>query len=227
MKNHQLKKDIIVISSLIILMIISVLFIDYIDVEFVREYAKSFGIFSPLFFMVGMVLAVVIAPVPSLPFDLAAGALFGGFLGGIYTVIGAVIGAVISFWITRRYGKKVVERLFGKEYIEICDLCSEQYLFAIVLITRLIPFSFDVVSYAAGLTKIKTWKFALATAIGTIPITFMLTYTGEVFTMKNKIVNVILALILISTVYFIPKYFNKRTDKIKKKLIKKQNSKKR
>ncbi|MBW2995378.1 TVP38/TMEM64 family protein [Candidatus Woesearchaeota archaeon] len=221
MKNQNFKKSIIVISILVLLMIVSVAFVDYIDVEFVRNYAKSFGIFSPLFFMFGMVLAVVIAPVPSLPFDLAAGAVFGGFLGGVYTVIGAVIGAVIAFWVTKRYGRKVVERFFGKEYLDVCDLCSEKYLFAVVLITRLIPFSFDFISFAAGLTKMKTWKFALATAIGTIPITFMRTYTGEVFSMQNKVVNVVLAVILISTVYLFPKYFNqKRVKKIQQRLKK-------
>jgi uncharacterized membrane protein YdjX (TVP38/TMEM64 family) len=50
---------------------------------------------------------------------------------------------------------------------------------AIVFVTRLVPFiSFDVVSYAAGLTPLAAWRFAVATLAGMTPASFILTHFG-------------------------------------------------
>jgi len=48
-----------------------------------------------------------------------------------------------------------------------------------VLFGRLLPFiSFDMLSYAAGLTPLTFWRFAVATLVGVIPISFLLTHFG-------------------------------------------------
>jgi uncharacterized membrane protein YdjX (TVP38/TMEM64 family) len=50
----------------------------------------------------------------------------------------------------------------------------------LVFVSRLIPFmSFDLVSYAAGLSPIKLWRFALATLLGLIPVSFALAHFGS------------------------------------------------
>jgi uncharacterized membrane protein YdjX (TVP38/TMEM64 family) len=52
-------------------------------------------------------------------------------------------------------------------------------LMAIVLASRLLPFiSFDVVSYAAGLTALSPWRFAVATLAGILPASFLLAHFG-------------------------------------------------
>jgi uncharacterized membrane protein YdjX (TVP38/TMEM64 family) len=46
-------------------------------------------------------------------------------------------------------------------------------------VSRLLPFiSFDVVSYAAGLTALTFWRFALATLAGILPASFLLAHFG-------------------------------------------------
>ncbi len=51
---------------------------------------------------------------------------------------------------------------------------------AVVFGSRLLPFiSFDAVSYAAGLTPLAFWRFALATLLGVVPISFVFTALGE------------------------------------------------
>lgn len=53
-------------------------------------------------------------------------------------------------------------------------------LMAIVFASRLVPFiSFDAVSYAAGLTPLAFWRFAVATLAGVIPISFAFAHFGE------------------------------------------------
>jgi len=41
------------------------------------------------------------------------------------------------------------------------------------------PFvSFDMISYAAGLSRLHAWRFALATLAGIIPASFLLAHVG-------------------------------------------------
>ncbi len=48
-----------------------------------------------------------------------------------------------------------------------------------VLIARLVPIlSFDVISFAAGLTRMGFWGFLIATAVGAAPATFVYSYLG-------------------------------------------------
>ena len=55
-----------------------------------------------------------------------------------------------------------------------------------VLGSRLLPFlSFDLVSYAAGLTPLTFPRFALATLIGVVPISFLLAHFGDQLAAAN------------------------------------------
>ena len=52
-----------------------------------------------------------------------------------------------------------------------------------ILIARLLPFiSFDIVSYAAGLTSMNFWSFFWATGLGQLPATIIYSYAGEMLT---------------------------------------------
>ena len=58
-------------------------------------------------------------------------------------------------------------------------LGSQNSLMLIVLTGRLLPFiSFDILSYAAGLTSLAFWRFAISTLAGIIPISFLLAHFG-------------------------------------------------
>ena len=139
----------------------------------------SFGALAPLVLILCMALSVVIPPIPSLPFDLAAGAAFGPFLGAVYAVIGAEIGAIVSFLIGRAVGQETMSRLLKADLV-FCQKCTDHQLMGMVLFARLIPvFSFDVISYGAGLTNISLRTFALATLVGMTPATFAFTYLGS------------------------------------------------
>ncbi len=146
------------------------------------DYLETTGNWAPLIFMGMMALAVVISPIPSVPLDLAAGIAFGPLLGTAYAVIGAEIGALISFMIGRMLGREVVSKLLRTKIV-FCEKCADHHLATVVLLARLIPvFSFDLVSYGAGMTKMSIKAFALATFFGMIPPTFAFTYLGGTLT---------------------------------------------
>ncbi len=152
---------------------------DWTDPILIAGLLEEWGSLAPLVFMLVMAGAVVISPIPSVPLAAAAGAFFGPFLGTGYSVLGAEAGALISFFITRTLGKKAVTRWL-KSDIGFCEKCSERNLFIVILCARLLPvFSFDLVSYGAGLTRISPRGFAIATFLGMIPPTLAFNYFGS------------------------------------------------
>lgn len=126
-----------------------------------------------------MAIAVVISPIPSMPLDLAAGGVYGPFWGTVYAVLGAEIGAIISFSLARSLGHETIARWF-KRSILLCQRCRDRQLMLFVVFARLLPmFSFDIISYGAGLTAMSLRAFALATLLGMIPPTFLFTSMGH------------------------------------------------
>jgi uncharacterized membrane protein YdjX (TVP38/TMEM64 family) len=62
-------------------------------------------------------------------------------------------------------------------------LNSQNLLTAAAFVSRLAPFiSFDLVSFAVGLTRITTLRFALATLAGILPASFLLAQFGDELT---------------------------------------------
>ena len=153
--------------------------LDYLsEPERLRTAMLSLGLWGPLSVVVLMVLAVVVSPVPSAPIALAAGTAYGHTFGTLYVLMGAEMGALAAFVIARLAGKAAVERWLGRAGV-IRLKGSQGMLMAIVFVTRLMPFvSFDAVSYAAGLTPLSFWRFALATLTGILPASFLLAHFG-------------------------------------------------
>ncbi|HSE57166.1 MAG TPA: TVP38/TMEM64 family protein [Nitrospiraceae bacterium] len=143
------------------------------------QWLEDAGSLAPLMLIASMAGAVVIPPIPSLPLDLAAGAAFGPFLGTVYAVLGAELGAIGAFLIARAAGREALSRYLKADAV-FCQRCTDHQLMGLMFFARLIPvFSFDVVSYGAGLTNISLRTFALATLFGMIPPTFAFTYLGS------------------------------------------------
>lgn len=149
------------------------------DMELLIVAARSWGTLGPLLFIGLMILAIVFNPLPSAPIAIAAGAVYGHTLGTVYIVIGAEIGALAAFLIARFIGADLVRQLIPGS-LSMGRFGTQNGLTLAVFVSRLIPFmSFDLVSYAAGLTQIKFWRFALATFLGLVPVSFALAHVGS------------------------------------------------
>lgn len=136
------------------------------------------GLWGPVLIVTLMTIAVVASPIPSAPIALAAGAACGHLWGTVQVVIGAELGALIAFGLARVLGHDVLRRVFG-DRVDAGLLGSQNALTATVLASRLMPFvSFDMISYAAGLSRLHAWRFALATLAGIIPASFLLAHFG-------------------------------------------------
>jgi uncharacterized membrane protein YdjX (TVP38/TMEM64 family) len=127
-----------------------------------------------------MVLQAIVAFVPSFLLCFANGLAFGPVWGGLLSIASAALATAVSFGIARAVSRVPVETLIGKRSLGAADRWFARYGAYAVLVARLIPVvSFDAVSYAAGLTRMKFWRFLLATILGMTPASFVYAYLGD------------------------------------------------
>lgn len=157
-----------------------VLLFSTLDVSAVKAYILTFGIWAPVISFCLMVFQSVAAPLPAFVLTFANAALFGWIKGAALSWSSAMAGAVACFYIARFYGRDVVEKLTSKMALDSVDDFFKKYGRYAILICRLLPFvSFDVVSYAAGLTSMGFWEFFWATGVGQLPATLVYSYVGD------------------------------------------------
>lgn len=175
----------------------------FVDGEALRATIVGLGWLGPAAVVALMTTAIVFSPLPSAPIAMAAGAAYGHIWGAVYVGLGAEFGALAAFAIARVLGREAMVRWLG-DRVSVGWLGSQNALMAIVFATRLMPFlSFDLVSYAAGLTPIALWRFAAATLLGIAPASFLLAHFGEEFaTADARRVGV--AVIALGTITLVP-----------------------
>lgn len=180
-----------------------------LDPERLTAWLDSLGpVLAPLALIGAMTLAVVVSPIPSAPLDAAAGVAFGPWLGTLYASAGALLGSLIAFRIARALGRELVERLL-RGHISFCQTCSDHLLFRVVLVARLLPFlSFDVISYGAGLTKMSARRFAVATWLGMLPLTFAYVSLGAIFALDGTVL-IVLGLATVAVFLLLPRWIEK------------------
>ena len=151
------------------------------SLEDMKDLILSWGFAAPIMSIVLMIMQAVIAPLPAFLITAANGLVFGVYWGTIISWTGAMCGALVSFMMSRffynSFSKKILRHKQGIEYIERLE---SKYGFNIILTARLLPFiSFDVISYAAGLSRIRARSFFIATGIGMLPATIVYTVFGS------------------------------------------------
>lgn len=168
------------------------------DGQIIRTYIETAGYLGPVLIILLMVVAVMVSPIPSAPIALAAGAAYGHTWGTIFILVGSVLGATGAFYVARYLGFEFVQKS-ARNYFSSKLLKSQNALMGIVLVSRLMPFlSFDIISYAAGLTNLAFWRFALATIIGIAPASFILAHVGsEMVSSELKEIAAALALLAV------------------------------
>lgn len=167
-----------------------------VDVDAAREYILSFGIWAPVVSFFLMVFQSVAAPLPAFVITFANAGLFGWIKGAALSWTSAMAGAILCFAIARLYGRSVVEKFTTRRALKEVDIFFEKYGKWAVLIARLLPFvSFDIVSYAAGLTAMGWWEFIWATGLGQLPATLVYSYVGDM--LVGSVRNVVFGLLIL------------------------------
>jgi uncharacterized membrane protein YdjX (TVP38/TMEM64 family) len=152
-----------------------------------RAWVDERGIWGRVLFVGIIVLQVIIAFIPAEPLEIAAGYAFGAVWGTLLDWLGLVIGTLIVFLFVRKIGVKAVEVFFPREKIDsVKYLNNEKALNATAFILFLIPGTpKDLLTYIAGLTKIRLLPWILLTSIARIPSVVTSTISGNALGLEH------------------------------------------
>lgn len=158
-----------------------------------RAWIDARGFWGKVLFVGMIILQVVVAFIPAEPLEIAAGYAFGAFWGTVLVWIGLVVGSTIVFLFVRKIGVKAVEVFFPREQIDSLKyLKNEKTLNTAAFFLFLIPGTpKDLLTYFAGLTKIKLLPWVLLTSIARIPSVVTSTVGGNALGTQKYIFAVI------------------------------------
>lgn len=146
--------------------------------EAIVNFVNSAGPFGPLAYILVQILQTIIAPIPGNVVGAVGGFLFG-FWGILWTTIGSAIGVFIVFYLAKKYGRKLVLKLTKKKDLGKFDKIPEERAGTIFFMLFLIPgLPDDIISYAAGLSKISIPKLLVLWVVGRMPAVIVTNYIG-------------------------------------------------
>ena len=158
------------------------------DFQKLKDFVASYGPYAAAISFLLMVLQSVVTPLPAFLITFANAALFGFWKGALLSWSSAMVGAALCFFIARSLGREAVEKLTSKGALKNIDDFFKRHGKQSILIARLLPFiSFDIVSYAAGLSSVSFLGFWVATGLGQLPATLVYSYVGGFLTGGAKL----------------------------------------
>lgn len=144
-----------------------------------EEAIRALGMWGVLASIGFMVLHSFI-PFPAELVAIANGMIYGPVVGTLITWTGAMLGASVAFCLARTLGRPFVERMVSRNNWQRLDEWAAQDGWRVVLVSRLIPvIAFNMVNYAAGLTRLTWWQFLWTTGIGILPLTLLMVIMGD------------------------------------------------
>jgi uncharacterized membrane protein YdjX (TVP38/TMEM64 family) len=174
------------IVSIVILGVLVVLSFGsfFIDLNTIRYSIEAAGAWAPVLYIATKASTVIFAPLSGTPLYVFSVPLFGFWYGIIYSFIGDFIGAVVTFYISRFFGRPVVEYLAGKKNMPHIEDALELMATPKGFITmRIAAVSMpEIASYAAGLTPINFFFFIVVHMLVDIIPIFVISSPGLFFT---------------------------------------------
>ena len=144
------------------------------------EWVKGLGVWGPVAFIAGYVVATVLF-IPGSLLTLAGGAIFGLTKGVMIVFLAAVLGSSAAFLVSRYVARSWIERrLAGNARFASIDRAVGAQGRKIVFLLRLSPvFPFTLLNYGLGLTNVRFVDYVTA-SVGMLPGTLLYVYYGKV-----------------------------------------------
>ncbi len=130
--------------------------------------ALSTGFWGPLLYIGVYVLRPLIL-FPSTVLTVLGGFVFGPVAGVLYTIVASNLSSSLAYLVGRFFGQGLLPEGGGDGWIARYATRMRANSFETVLIMRFIFLPYDLVTYLAGLLRIRFVPFILATALGSIP----------------------------------------------------------
>lgn len=179
--NRMKKQKIIEILWFLIVVVLFFLSLQLIRSGDLDIFVTKAGIFAPIILLLLKMTTLIVAPLGGSPLYIIAGALFGGFKGFLLTLSGDILGSAVCFFLSRRYGERVLSTFVGSQNKDrVVGAVSLLGNTSSIVKARLAFISIpELLSYAAGLSRVSFWKFMLINALFYIPVDLTLVVLGS------------------------------------------------
>jgi len=157
--------------SLIVLLIVGAIwFINRVGVDQIRANVAQFGIWAPFIILFLRLTSIIVPAFPGTAYAILSGALFGFAQGLIVIAIADFLACTTNFFVARRYGRAVVQRLVGERFMNRLDQWSQKYLEGnfFLMTGALMSSFFDYICYGAGLSRMSWKRFMSALALSIV-----------------------------------------------------------
>jgi uncharacterized membrane protein YdjX (TVP38/TMEM64 family) len=154
--------------------------------ERLRELVERSGPWAPLTYIVAKATATIVAPFSGVPLKAASGALFGLAGGFFYSLIGDVVGGCVCFLAARKVGRNTVGRLTGDGGLDRLNVLLDRGLGGwrgLLFFRVTFPAVYNLVSFAAGSTRLPFRQYLAVTTFGGIVHTGILVTIGASVTL--------------------------------------------
>lgn len=142
-------------------------------------YIHGFGWLGPVILSLLHLLQILISILPGDVFYFAAGYVYGLVPGFTLNLVVTVGSGLLAFFIARRWGRPVVDRLAPSSVIDRWDAAARRHGFVFFVMSFMLPvFPTDTMNYVAGLSLIPWQQFALASLLGRAPMILLFTLLG-------------------------------------------------
>lgn len=173
----------------------------FVDITSVKDWVGRAGVWGPLVFIILKASTHIIMPLSGSPLYPIVGLLFGFWPGIMYTVMGDMIGVTTNFFLSRKFGKRLISRWIPDNEESLLNriinyMDDAKGFFHTALTFFATP---ELLSYAAGLSRLPYIKFILIiTPIGAVSTSALVLF-GSFFGAESQSLWVTFSIPILAT----------------------------
>ncbi|MEK7642354.1 MAG: VTT domain-containing protein [Patescibacteria group bacterium] len=180
-KFFMKKEKIIEIIWFVVIVALFIISIKMIRSGELESIVKSFGLWGPLVIILLKITTLVVAPLGGTPLYIISGALFGTTKGLLVCLSGDILGSSLCFWLSRKYGARILNFFAGSQNVDkvlrTVNIISTTRSFVKARIGFIsMP---ELLSYAAGLSRINFWIFSIINTLFYLVADIILVFLGS------------------------------------------------
>lgn len=160
-----------------------------IGIDGLERLVKQAGVWGPLATIALKMTTIIVVPLSGGPIYAIAGAAFGFWKGFAVTLVGDVLGFSVAFYLSRFFGRKVIDALVPRTQLPFIERLLTQGSSPKSFLKARVAFSGfpEVFAYAAGLTRIPFLLFIVAQMLFHLPAAALVVLFGNAILTENPI----------------------------------------
>ena len=147
---------------------------------------------------IGLLMADVVAPVPSSIIMFVNGVLFGVILGSLLSILGGLGATLLGHWIGTK-GEAASKRWIGETALNRARQFFQKHGMVALIVSRPIPILAEAISIIAGISGMPRKQLIPGTIIGLLPAAILYAIAGAYAVDLNSGLYAFIAVMLLAT----------------------------